>query len=217
LPRELDIAPRALIFDLDGTLIDSAPIVGAILDAMREELGKPALDPEFYRQWSSRGGAALVGRALDIDPAEAEEAVAEFRARYARVVAVEDDLFPGVRATLQNLAGSGFPLGLCTNKPAVLTQKILRDLELDRFFAVVIASESGRKTKPHPEPLERALAGLAASPERALFVGDSSVDQQTAQAAGVPFAFFGPGYDDGVDRAAADYQLANISDLLALV
>lgn len=211
------MTPQAVIFDLDGTLVDSAPVVGAILDGMRGERGLAPLDHALYREWSSRGGAVLVGRALDIAEEDAAAAVAEFRARYAGIAAEEAHLYAGVRETLRRLAASGCALGLCTNKPDHLTRNVLRDLDLRHVFATVVAGEPGRKAKPDREPLDRALAVLGASPDRAIFVGDSRVDQQTAAAAGVRFAFFSGGYDDGVDRAAVDHHLDAISDLLTLV
>lgn len=208
---------RSIIFDLDGTLIDSAALVGCILDGMRAEAGLAPLEPAFYRLWSSRGGLALVGHALGIAPADAQPAVDEFRRRYRALPTPIDSIFPGAVATLSTLRDWQFRLAICSNKPEHLCRKVLQETRLDAFFEAIIGGDSTPYSKPHPEPLLHAMAAIDAKPASSLMIGDSSVDQRTAAAAGVRFIFFAGGYDDGVDRDAVHASLATLPTLLDLV
>lgn len=207
----------ALIFDLDGTLVDSAALVGRILDEMRAEAGLAPLDPAFYRLWSSRGGQALVGRALGIDPANAQPSVDEFRRRYRALPTPIDSVFPGAVTTLNTLRDWGCRLAICSNKPEHLCRKVLEETGLGVFFEALIGGDSTPHSKPHPEPLLRAMAAIDAKPASSLMIGDSSVDQRTAAAVGVRFIVFAGGYDDGVDRDAVYASIATLPALLDLI
>lgn len=210
-------ALRSIIFDLDGTLVDSAALVGAILDGMRAEDNLPPLDPAFYRHWSSRGGSMLVGRALGIEPTLAQPAVDEFRRRYRALPMPGHSLYPGALETLVGLRNCGVKLAICSNKPEHLCQKVLDETGLDIFFDTVVGGDTTAFAKPHPEPLLRAMAAIGAEAANSVMVGDSTVDQKTALAVGMRFVFFAGGYDDGVDRNRALASVATLPALLNLV
>jgi phosphoglycolate phosphatase len=188
--------PLALIFDLDGTLVDSAPDIHAA--ANRVFTGK-GLDPfpfETVRGFIGNGVGVLVSRLLVSRglPGTGDlhaEMVGDFINIYEEAVDLTS-LYPGVAESLNRLRAAGHPLGICTNKPLRPALAVLRQFGLDGHFAAVIGGDSLPQRKPDPAPLQAALEALGA--RRALFVGDSEVDAETAQAAGVPLALFTEGY-----------------------
>jgi phosphoglycolate phosphatase len=186
----------ALIFDLDGTLIDSAPDIHAAANKVFGGKGLAPFPYETVRDCIGNGVGVLVSRLLvsrDL-PGDGDlhrEMVESFINIYEEAVDLTS-LYPGVPEALQTLVEAGHSLGICTNKPARPALAVLRHFGLDRHFRVVIGGDSLPLRKPDPAPLRAAMAGLAA--ERAVFVGDSEVDADTARAAGVPLALFTEGY-----------------------
>ena len=211
------MAIDTVLFDLDGTLVDSAPLVGTILNGMRAERDCAPLPVDCFRQWISLGAAELVSRALNLSLPEVDGALQDFRARYGRMPTPDECLFPGVTNTLAALTGAGVRLGICSNKPVHLCCKVLEDTGLDDYFGAIVGGGSVPRPKPHREPLDHALDLLGALPGGALFVGDSTVDQQAAGAAGVPFVFFAAGYDDGVDPGMVWARIEAMGQILAIV
>lgn len=184
-----------LIFDLDGTLIDSAPDIHAAANAVLAEAGLAPLPFETVRGFIGRGVPHLVACLLDAsgrDPAGPQhpDMVRAFNARYEDAVTLTR-LFPGVRETLGLLARD-HRLAICTNKPIAPTRAVLRHFGLDPLFDPVIGGDSLPQRKPAPEPLLLAQAGAGGGP--VLFIGDSEVDAETAARAGLPFALFTEGY-----------------------
>jgi phosphoglycolate phosphatase len=112
-------------------------------------------------------------------------------------------VYPGARELLEQLTDAGYPLAICSNKPQRLCHKLLDETGLIRFFRTIVGGDTLDKSKPDPTPLIYALSRLSGETDTALMIGDSAVDQRTADATGVRFAFFTGGYDDGVDRAKA--------------
>ena len=204
---------KSIAFDLDGTLVDSASLVGSILNSMRLEKGLAPLGADCYRIWSSRGGTHLVGNALEIAPEASGGLVEEFRRRYYELPTPADSVFPGAREMLAQLKEAGCLLAICSNKPQRLCHKVLGETGLIHFFGAIVGGDTLDKAKPDPKPLRHALSGLGSPLVAALMVGDSVVDQQTAMAAGVKFAFFSGGYDDGVDRSRADHVIDTLGEL----
>jgi phosphoglycolate phosphatase len=206
-----------VLFDLDGTLLDSVPLVGSILNDMRESQGQTPLPISSYRQWTSLGGSYLVGNAMEAEAQNIPALVQEFRRRYFELPTPTNTLFPGAADTIAELAASGFRLGICSNKPEYLCRKILLETRLVNFFGVVVGGDTVSQPKPHCMPLDYALEVLGATATSAIFVGDSTVDQRAAHAAQLPFVFFTGGYDDGVDAGDVYRCIDTIAQLLEVI
>lgn len=184
----------AVIFDLDGTLIDSAPAIQKVGTLMLAELGLPALTLEETRSYIGNGARVFVQRALAARGAAADLDAAHHRFEHFYEIGDPRDNtpYPDVVATLQTLRARGIRLGLCTNKPGKPTQIVLRGLGWEGFFDAVFTGDSLPQKKPDPAPLLACAAALGAA--RTIYVGDSEVDAETAQRAGLPFLLFSQGY-----------------------
>lgn len=184
------------IFDLDGTLIDSAPDIHAAGLAVLAAEGLPPVTPEQSRSFIGNGARIFVERleratAGDSDPAR----TARMQRLFIQVYETAHDLtrvYPGVEAALDSLRSRGWALGICTNKPHGPTRTVLAHFGWTGLFDVVIGGDSLPVHKPDPAPLRAAIEGLGGGP--VVYVGDSEVDAATAQAAAVPFALFTGGY-----------------------
>lgn len=190
---------RAAIFDLDGTLADTAPdLVGAANDLLAERDLRP-LDPVTARSTAGRGGRALIslgheraGRPLDA--AAVETLFPRFLALYEERIDRESRLYPGVTEALDRLSGAGWRLGVCTNKPEALARLLLDRLGvLDRFGALLGADTLPVK-KPNPRHLLETIARLDSAPERSVLVGDSQTDRDAARNAEVKIVLVRFGY-----------------------
>ncbi len=186
----------AIIFDLDGTLIDSAPDIHAASNRVLAEEGFPPLTLPEVRSFIGKGVPHLVERLLQAsgeDPAGPRHAgmVASFTAGYEDAVGLTT-CYPGVEAALDDLLAQGFVLGVCTNKPLRPTQAVLRHLGLIRRFGAVLGGDSLPVRKPDPRPLLATAEALGQS--QVVYVGDSEVDAETAVNANLPFVLFTSGY-----------------------
>ncbi len=189
-----------VIFDLDGTLIDSAADVAHAVNGMLAALGREPLAPEAVRAMIGDGMAKLVERALaarDLTGVDAREAQRLCLSRYEAEPVRATVPYPGVRATLEQLREEQLRLAVCTNKPAHLSTTILERLDLARFFTRVVGGDTLPFRKPDPRVLQSVLADFGASPREALMVGDSEVDAAAAEAAGVPLVLMTYGYRRG--------------------
>jgi phosphoglycolate phosphatase len=188
--------PLAIVFDLDGTLIDSAPDIHAAANKVFEAKGLQPFSFAVVRGFIGNGVGVLVSRLLQSQGLDGAgplhaELVESFVKLYEEAFDLTS-LYPGVLQALDTLAAEGHRLGICTNKPAVPARAALRHFGLDRHMQVVIGGDSLAQRKPDPAPLHAALAALGAGP--ALFVGDSEVDAETAKSAGVALALYTEGY-----------------------
>lgn len=186
----------AVAFDLDGTLIDSAPDLHAAANRMLAELGRPGLDLAQVTSFIGNGVPKLVERCLDATGGTGglhTDALARFRRHYDAAPADLTRPWDGVTEALAALRQAGLPLGICTNKPEAPARKLLGLLGMDSFGSV-IGGDTLPEHKPQPETLLRCLSDLGAGPESALYVGDSETDAETAANAGVPFALYTRGY-----------------------
>lgn len=186
--------PGAIVFDLDGTLIDSAPDLHAALNKVLDAEGAEPVSLAETRSFVGHGIPNLVHAARaarGIDPARQQTMTEAMFHHYMLAPAALSRPYSGVIACLEALQAAGHPLGLCTNKAIAPTRMILAALDLDRFFPVVIGGDSMVQKKPDPAPLHAAFAPLG---QPFLYVGDSEVDAETALAAAIPFALHTEGY-----------------------
>jgi phosphoglycolate phosphatase len=207
-----------IVFDLDGTLIDSAPDIRAHASAILAGEGAAALSLEETRRFIGNGAAVFIARmraARGIPDGEQARLLAAFHAGYDAAV----DLtlpYPGVPAALDALAGAGHRLGICTNKPLRPCRAVLAHLGLLDRFAATIGGDSTPFTKPDPAPLRVAFEALGSGPM--LYVGDSETDAETAARAGVPFLLFTEGYRRGPAAGIAhEAAFSSFAALPALV
>lgn len=187
---------RAVIaFDLDGTLIDSAPDIHAVANRVLADEGLPPLPVSQARRFVGRGAShfvSLVRQLHGVPDAEHDRLLNAYMGYYDGAVELTR-MYPGVRSALEELLGEGHQLVLCTNKPEGPTHTVLKHFDLDDYFDAVVGGDTLSVRKPDPAPLLEAFARVKAGPAR-IFVGDSEVDAETGQAAGVPFVLFTEGY-----------------------
>ncbi|SNZ20298.1 phosphoglycolate phosphatase [Cohaesibacter gelatinilyticus] len=194
---------KAIVFDLDGTLIDSAPDLHQASNRLLADLDTEPLSLETIRSFVGNGVPKLVERVLkarDLYRDEARHAsmVTQFLAHYDAALHDKTVLYPGVVDCLDALKAQGFSIGICTNKPEAQTRAIVKGLDLERFVGAIIGGDSLPVKKPAIEPLQETLRqlglGVASSSDDVIYVGDSEVDAATAKAAEIPFFLFTDGY-----------------------
>jgi phosphoglycolate phosphatase len=189
----------AVVFDLDGTLVDTAPDLHAHLNALLAELGRPGLALAEIRPMIGDGARALLQRGLAASGglpagADLDALFREFLSRYTAQPVRFGRVYEGVVAVLDALAAAGVRLGVCTNKAQAPSDRVLAALGLERYFPVVIGGDRLTVRKPDPGHLRAVLERLGAPPARAVMVGDSATDLATARAAGVACVLVSFGY-----------------------
>lgn len=210
----------SLIFDLDGTLIDSLPDIHAAMNRVLVARGSAPLSRAQVQGFVGKGAPNLVARCVEAggdapDGPVYAEVLAAFLREYEDATGLTT-LYPGVAPALEALSRAGYALGLCTNKPLAPTMAILRHLDLARFFPVVIGGDSLPQKKPDPAPLFETQRRMGRADM--IFIGDSEVDAATAQAAGVPFLLYTEGYRKGpVDTLPHSASFADFKDLPGLI
>lgn len=208
---------RAVVFDFDGTLADSYEAITASVNYVRTTYGLPPLAEREVRRHVGRGLDLLLRDLVpDADP---QAAVACYRAHHPSVMTNGTRLLPGVAATIAELHRAGFALAVCSNKLAVFTEQLLKALGLAAYLETVVGPEHVVQPKPAPDMLQLALARLDVSPEEALYIGDMTVDIETARAANVTVWVVPTGSDSRNALAAArpDRLLDHFAELAALV
>jgi len=198
---------RAVIFDLDGTLVDSAGEIALALARTFESLGlRPIAEVDVARM-IGRGVRVLIERALRHAKAGAvdvDDAVARFESHYADTVGTRATLFNGVNEGLGLLNARGVPMAVVTNKPRYFTLQLLERLGVACYFGAVIAGDDGHEKKPAPDMLLAAARALGVAPAEALMVGDSGNDTVAARAAGCPVWCVRHGYTEGMSPESLD-------------
>ncbi|WP_435138223.1 phosphoglycolate phosphatase [Pseudopelagicola sp. nBUS_19] len=183
-----------IVFDLDGTLIDSAPDIQNIANTLMEEDGLAPFSLAQAHDFIGNGVAVFVQKmraARNIPDSQQKDLLARFVARYHSATNLTE-IYPGVCEALRELVAEGHVLGVCTNKPMEATQAVLNHLSLNIFFQTVIGGDSLPVSKPDPAPLDAAFDALGEG--LMIYVGDSDVDAETASRANVPFILFTEGY-----------------------
>ncbi|NKB57284.1 MAG: phosphoglycolate phosphatase [Alphaproteobacteria bacterium] len=189
--------PRTLVFDLDGTLIHSAPDLAAALNLVLEEAGRDTVTLHQVTQMIGDGIAVLVERGFAATGGPADDQTARldrFHHHYGKATADLTELYPGVLETLQALAAAGHRMALCTNKPAQATASVLEAFGLARFFEAVAGGDTFAVRKPSPGHLLGTLQMMDADPEHAVMIGDSPNDVQVALNAAIPAIAVSYGY-----------------------
>lgn len=193
--------PETIVFDLDGTLVDTAPDLTAALNAVLRTLGRQEVPLGDVRHMVGRGARYLIERAMEAtgEPAKQQDLDAllhRFIVHYDANIAVTSRPFERVEAVVKGLRARGHKLGICTNKPEALSLKLINELRLRELFPVILGADSRPYKKPDPRHLFDTIAGLGGSPDSAVLIGDSETDVKTARAANVPVIVVSFGYTE---------------------
>lgn len=216
---------KAVMIDLDGTLLDTIPDLAAAANLMLGELGRPALEVELIRTFVGKGIPNLVERSLAgaltgaVDPALFERALPVFERFYAEVNGSHTTIYPGVKEGLDRMREQGFPLVCVTNKAGAFTLPLLARTQLAPYFCEVVAGDSLPRKKPDPLPLTHTCEKLGIAPREMLMIGDSLNDAQAARAAGCPVFCVPYGYNEGRDVRELDIDaiVASLLDATRLI
>jgi|tagenome__1003787_1003787.scaffolds.fasta_scaffold20973816_4 phosphoglycolate phosphatase len=205
----------SIIFDLDGTLVDSSAVCAAILsDMLRDRGSARVITGSEAMPFLSKGGTAMVSGLLGAACLDATADIAEFRARYAQLTTPRDSLYHGVDEGLRKLFRAGLKLAICSNKPQNLCEKVLSDVGIAHLFTTVMGGGPGRPPKPHTFLLDRTLEQLGSTASNCMFVGDSELDFAIAASTSIPFLFVSYGYaEQGWNRP----ELVQFGSFLDLV
>lgn len=213
--------PDAIVFDLDGTLIDSAP---DIANALNKALAQRDLAPfsvDKVKEMIGGGVPKLIERALiahGVSRIGIAPMVTEFITFYQNDLVTETTLYEGARDILEQFRTEGRRLGLCTNKRHDLTIEILQKLDLDQYFSAVIGERAGKPHKPDPAPLRGVMAALGVTADRTVMIGDSTADVGCAKAAEVPCVVVSFGYSRIEPHSlGADKVIDSLSELPAVL
>jgi phosphoglycolate phosphatase len=216
---------RAVIFDLDGTLVDSAPDLAFAANRMLQALGAPGRDPALLATFIGKGIPRLVERALagslegEADAALMARALPLYERYYEEESGRRTTVYPGVAEGLEMLLGEGLPLACVTNKAERFTHALLDHMGLAHFFAVVVGGDTLAKKKPDPLPFRHVCERLGVAPGEALVVGDSRNDVAGARAAGCPVICVPYGYNEGepVEALEGDAIVATLVEAPRIV
>jgi 2-phosphoglycolate phosphatase len=213
---------QAVLFDLDGTLIDSAPDLGAAADKMRTDRGLPSLPLEQYRPMAGAGARGMLGIAFGLTPQDPAfpDLREEFFRNYESAMTVRTRIFDGIPELVEALAALGLPWGVVTNKSMRFTGPLTRGMPLFATAGAVIGGDTTPHAKPHPAPLLEAARQLGLPPAGCLYVGDDERDVQAGRAAGMPTVAATYGYlgsNSEVRHWGADALIAEPLALLALL
>lgn len=217
--------PRCAMFDLDGTLVDSALDLTAAVDNMLQALGRAPAGEAKVRHWVGNGAPVLVRRALSGEMHPADDAIEPelfqaafdlFLAAYTQSNGRYSKLYPGVEALLAHLQLSGVPMAVVTNKPMAFTTPLLKALNIEHYFDQVLGGDSLPVKKPDPLPLLTVLETFGYAPEQALMLGDSRNDVDAARAAGCPVVCVSYGYNHGesVEACSPDRVVDSFAELM---
>lgn len=206
-----------VVFDLDGTLVDTAPDLVAALNHALLALGRATVELDLVRHLAGNGTRALLRRGLELTggatAALVEQGVPVFLDHYDAHICDRSVPADHAESALDALADAGIVVGICTNKPERLARKLVEQLGWQDRFASIVGGDTTEASKPDPRPLRRCIGDCGGG--RAVFVGDSRIDRATAMAAGVPFVAAVTGYgSDAFADDEADAVIASFAELL---
>jgi phosphoglycolate phosphatase len=208
-----------IIFDLDGTLVDTAPDLIATLNVVFAREGLPPVDYDTARNLIGAGAKAMIARGIEsegrsLEPAKVDQMFTDFIAYYSEHIADHSQPFAGLVDALDALAANGARFAVCTNKLERLSVLLLEKLKLADRFAAICGQDTFKIQKPDPKILRRTIAAAGGSPERSIMIGDSETDIRTARAAGVPVIAVDFGYSESpVSDFAPDRVISHFAQL----
>ena len=208
--------PSLVIFDLDGTLIDSLAGLADSVNAMRRQLGHLPLPLEFVRSAIGKGARNLVSRCLPERDDRVDEGLALFLAHNGGNLAAGTSLYPGAKGLLEALGNAGIPMALVSNKNTAHCKKILELLGIDSHFRAVLGGDAEKECKPSPMPLLAAVASCGADPETSLMIGDSCNDFEAARGCGIRSIGCRFGYGEPWELELADALINSLDELRPL-
>jgi len=221
-PVKTELRPAAVLFDLDGTLIDTAPDFIRCLNQLRQRHGLPPLPPEQIRRSVSNGARAMIRLGFGLEPGEPgyDERHADFLDLYEAGVALETTLFEGMDRLLSSLEARSIPWGIVTNKPVRFAAPLIQALDLSERCATLICPDHVSQRKPHPEPLLLACHRLGVAARDSLYVGDHERDIEAGRRAGMQTVAVRYGYiedPESVPQWQADFIADTVKDLTNLL
>jgi phosphoglycolate phosphatase len=215
--------PTSIVWDLDGTLVDSASDMATALNAVLDKRGFFTHSIDVVRTMIGNGVPKLVERGFNavgmrLDAAQLDELVAMFVKEYKTCATEHTRPYPHIVETLEKIRGMSIPMGVCTNKPEAFTRQILEGLGLAEYFSSVVGGDTTSTRKPDPQPVLACLRGLVSEPVSSLMIGDSVHDVHAAHAAGVTVAVVPWGYRSApVEELGADFVLHDITALPGMI
>lgn len=208
--------PTLVIFDLDGTLVDSLEDLAASVNFMRNQFGLQPLSTEAVRQCIGKGARNLVARTLPEQPEKIDPALSLFLEHNSNNIAVHSRLYPGSRPLLAALKQTGIPLAVVSNKNTALSRQLLSTLEIVGYFREILGGDALPQCKPSPEPLLAAINRTGARADTTVMIGDSSNDFDAARAAGVYSIACTFGFGEPWEMERADRRIDSFAELLPL-
>lgn len=213
---------KIILFDLDGTLLDTAPDLGLALNMQRERHGLPPLPQSTIRPYASHGSKGLLSIGFSLTPQHVnfDDMREEYLNIYDQVMTQSPILFDGMGQLLSHIESMGLRWGIVTNKPRRFTEPILRKIELDGRAACVVCGDDALRAKPHPDTLLQACTLTATRADECIYVGDAERDIQAGKAAGMLTVISMYGYIDSTDNPhswGANHVIHHPAELLGLI
>ena len=214
---------KMMLFDLDGTLVDTAPDFRNSVNYMLEHYSEPPVTLEEIRDWVGYGGRELIRRTMlakkiEFDDAKLDTMLELFLSHYTENIDDDSKLYDNVKETLVFLKDNNITLSVCTNKDEKLSNTLLEKLDVLHLFDYLVGAHTFEKCKPHPMPILKTLEHLNMSKDEAVMIGDSITDLKSAQGAGIPIVLVDYGYTDNKDiYNEADLVISNFSKLKELI
>jgi len=215
----MDVCTRLVLFDLDGTLVDTAEDLAAALNRCQARRGLAPTPAQELRPWTSHGARGLIQRAFGLEPADPgyDGLRTEFLDNYEQALCVHSHLYDGIAETLEAIEASNCRWGVVTNKSARFTGPLMRALGLDQRAACVVSGDTVARPKPDPAPILHALDACSVQPRDGVYIGDDVRDVQAGRAAGVRTVAAAYGYlggDADVTTWGADLVIRQPQELL---